>query len=386
MKLKKFLIGSFVGLVALSSAGLSVSASKGDLGTDVSRFQPQLTNNSGNDKFSIAQIGGYDKTIGIYNQAPYSDQIYQGQNMGYHMHNYIWLATGADQNLTKQTLDYFLKDIKTPYGSVVALDYEDNASGDKEANTANVLYGMRLVKQAGFTPMLYSYKPYILAHLNYQEILKEFPNSIWVAGYQKYGNKPDYRYFPSMDGVAMWQFSDSPRDLDVDLTGITNNGYTKDTKANPSDQPIAQPVNPSNVPASVKKPEQPTEPTTPKKQKPANSVWKPQTYTITSGDTLSNISAKVGDSIATLVANNNISNPNAIYVGQKLLVNNFNNYNLGGSGLHQRVRYVQPGDTLTKLHYLLGDSYATIIANNPDVFTNGYYSTLYSGQPIVFYN
>ena len=371
MDAKKALKDSFlpVAIVAgMIGVGLAINqpvhASPHDLGTDVSRFQPQLTNNSGNDKFSIAQVGGYDKSIGIYDQAPYSDQIYQGQNMGYRMHNYIWLATGADQNLTKQTLDYFLKDIKTPYGSVVALDYEDNASNDVEANTANVIYGMQLVRQAGFTPMLYSYKPYLLAHINVNEILKEFPNSLWVAGYQKYGNQPDYRYFPSMDGVVMWQFNDNPRDLDVDLTGITNNGYTKDTKANPSDQPIAQP--------------QPV-----KHDEPKQSTWKPVTYTVVNGDTLTAISNKTGDSVATIAANNDISNPNAIYVGQRLLVNHIKFQQ--AIGLNQKVRYVQPGDTLTKLSYLIGDRWQTIVANNPYVFTDGYYSTIYQNQPIYFY-
>lgn len=377
MKLKKFLMGYFIGLLSFSSIGLSVSASKGDLGTDVSKYQPTVTNVTGKDKFTFAQIGG-SVDGWLYDQAPYSDQVYQAQNMGLRAHNYIWLQTGSNQAETKDALDYFLSNVKTPYGSDIGLDVEDGATGDVEANTANVLYGMRLVKQAGFTPLFYSYKPYILAHYNYKEILKEFPNSIWVAGYQNSGLEPNYGAFPSMDGVAMWQYQDSPRDMDVDMLNVTGNGYTKDTSVNPSDQPIAQPVNPNDV-------SKPIEPSTPKEQKPTNSVWKPQTYTITSGDTLSNISAKVGDSIATLVANNNISNPNAIYVGQKLLVNNFNNYNLGGSSLTQKVRYIQPGDTLTKLHYLLGDSYATIIANNPDVFSDGYYSVLYVGQPLYFY-
>ena len=368
MDAKKALKDSFLPLIIVAGMvgiGLAINqpvhAAKGDLGTDVAKYQPQLTNNSGSDKFSIAQIGGYDKSIGIYDQAPYSDQVYQGQHIGYHMHNYVWLATGDNQTLTKQTLDYFLKNIKTPYGSVVALDYEDNASNDVEANTANVIYGMQLVRQAGFTPMLYSYKPYLLAHINVNEILKEFHNSLWVAGYQKYGNKPDYRYFPSMDWVAMWQFNDNPRDLDVDLTGITNNGYTKDTKANPSNQPIAQP--------------QPVKP-----NKPKQSTWNPVTYTVVNGDTLTAISEKTGDSVATLVANNNISNPNAIYVGQKLLVNH-----IKSNGLTQKVRYVQPGDTLTKLSYLLGDSWQTIVANNPDVFHGNMNATIYPGQPIYFY-
>lgn len=367
MDFKKLIRNSLLPiLVVLGMVGVGlainqpVHASKGDLGTDVAKYQPQLTNNSGNDKFSIAQIGGSIHGW-IYDQAPYSNQIYQGQNMGLRMHNYIWLETGSDQTQTKVALEYFLKNIKTPYGSNIAIDYEAGATDDVEANTANVIYAMQLVRQAGFTPMLYSYKPYLLAHINVNEILKEFPNSIWAAGYQKYGNKPDYRYFPSMDGVAMWQFNDNPRDLDVDLTGVTDNGYTKNTNVTPSNQPIAQP--------------QPV-----KNDEPKQSTWKPITYTVVNGDTLTAISNKTGDSVATIAANNGISNPNAIYIGQKLLVNH-----IQSSGLTQKVRYVQPGDTLTRLSYLLGDSWKTIVANNPDVFTDGYYSTIYQGQPIYFY-
>ena len=279
------------------------------------------------------------------------------------MHNYIWLETGSDQTQTKVALEYFLKNIKTPYGSNIAIDYEAGATDDIEANTANVIYAMQLVKQAGFNPLLYSYKPYLKAHINVDEVLKEFPNSLWIAGYQRSGNQPDYNCFPSMNGVAMWQFNDSPRDLDVDLTGVTDNGYTKNTSVTPINQPIAQlqPVKPN---------------------KPKQSTWKPVTYTVANGDTLTAISEKTGDSVATIVANNDISNPNAIYVDQKLLVNHIKFQQ--SIGLNQKVRYVQLGDTLTKLHYLLGDSYATIIANNPDVFTDGYYSTIYQGQPIYF--
>lgn len=370
MDAKKALKDSFLPVVivlGMVGVGLAinqpVNAAPHDLGTDVSKFQPQLTNNSGNDKFSIAQVGGSVHGW-TYEQAPYSNQIYQGQAMNYHMHNYIWLETGANQTQTKAALDHFLSEIKTPYGSIVAIDYEAGATGDKEANTANAIYAMQLVKQAGFTPMLYSYKPYLKAHINVDEVLKEFPNSLWIAGYQKYGNQPDYRYFPSVDGVALWQFNDNPRDLDVDLTGITDNGYTKNTNVNPSNQPIAQP--------------QPV-----KHDEPKQSTWKPETYTVINGDTLTAVSEKTGDSVATIVANNGISNPNAIYVGQKLLVNHIKFQQT--IGLNQKVRYVQPDNTLTRLSYLIGDRWQTIVANNPDVFHGNMNATIYPGQPIYFY-
>ena len=37
------------------------------------------------------------------------------------------------------------------------------------------------VKEAGYTPMYYSYKPYTLAHVDYKRIIKEFPESLWIA-------------------------------------------------------------------------------------------------------------------------------------------------------------------------------------------------------------
>ena len=41
-------------------------------------------------------------------------------------------------------------------------------------------------------------------------------------------------------------------------------------------------------------------------------------YTVKSGDTLSGISARLGVSVSHLVQTNHISNPNRIYVGQRL--------------------------------------------------------------------
>ena len=57
--------------------------------------------------------------------------------------------------------------------------------------------------------MYYSYKPFTLNHVNYQQIINEFPNSLWIAGYPSYNVTPEplYNYFPSMDGVAIWQFT-----------------------------------------------------------------------------------------------------------------------------------------------------------------------------------
>lgn len=196
-------------------------------GGDYSKYQPSLYNNTGQDSFAISQIGGSVNGM-IYDQGTYASHATQAKARGWRFHTYIWDQTGSNQYQTQQMLNYFLTKIQAPYGSIVALDYEAGASGNMEANTDNILLGMRMIKQAGFTPMLYSYKPYLLAHVDLNRVLAEFPNSIWDAGYQNgLSVWPNYNVFSPLDGVAIWQYSDygGQQDLNVDLTGITWNGY-----------------------------------------------------------------------------------------------------------------------------------------------------------------
>ena len=48
---------------------------------------------------------------------------------------------------------------------VFQMDMEDSKFRcRKAANTETILYGMRRIKQAGYTPMYYSYKPFTLNH------------------------------------------------------------------------------------------------------------------------------------------------------------------------------------------------------------------------------
>ena len=83
--------------------------------------------------------------------------------------------------------------------------------------------------------MYYSYKPFTLQYVDYQRIIK-IPNSLWIAAYPSYDVTPSplYNYFPSMDGIAIWQFTSTyiagGLDGNVDLTGI-DNGYTDTDKA-----------------------------------------------------------------------------------------------------------------------------------------------------------
>lgn len=210
-----------------TSGRLSEVQATKSYGGDYSKYQPSLCNNTGQDSFAISQIGGSVNGY-IYEQGTYASHAQQAKQRGWRFHTYIWMQTGSNQGQTQAMLNYFLPRIQGNKGSIVALDYEAGASGNVEANTDNILVGMRMIKQAGFTPMLYSYRPYLNAHVDVNRVLAEFPNSIWVAGYQNgLSVWPNYNAFPSMNGVAIWQYSDygGQQDLNVDLTGITWNGY-----------------------------------------------------------------------------------------------------------------------------------------------------------------
>ena len=244
MKNKIKIVIAGLACAGLFLCGQNVYASRAQ-GTDLSRYQGYTAvKGQASDEFSIAQIGGINQG-GIYTQATYQSQVATGIAQGLRMHTYIWYQVGGDKQVAKKCMDYFLPRAQTPKGSIVALDYEDGASASVSANTDAILYGMRRVKQSGYTPVYYSYKPYTLSHVDYKRILAEFPSSLWIAAYKDYSitTTPDYAYFPSMDGVAQWQFTSMYRagglDGNVDLMGITQNGYRKGDANKPVSKPTA---------------------------------------------------------------------------------------------------------------------------------------------------
>lgn len=250
-KMKKILVAML--MTVTLTAPMSTQAAINDKGTDVAVYQGANGRfGYASDKFTICQIGGYNSG-GLYNQWTYSSQVRYAINNGKRAHTYIWFDTWGSMSIAKTTMDYFLPKIETPKGSIVALDFEHGASTSKQANTDTILYGMRRIKAAGYTPMYYSYKPFTMQYVNYQQILAEFPNSLWMAAYPNYQVTPNpvWSVFPSMDGVAIYQFTSTyvagGLDGNIDLTGITDSGYTAQPAPSPDPVPAPEPTpSPSN--------------------------------------------------------------------------------------------------------------------------------------------
>ena len=311
-------------------------------------------------------------------------------------------------DIAKQTIDYFLPKIQTPKGSIVALDFEHGAINDKKANTDTILYGMRRIKEAGYTPMYYSYKPFTLQYVDYQRILKEFPNSLWIAAYASNSvtNTPNYNYFPTMDGVAIWQFTSNyiagGLDGNVDLTGITDNGYTgsdkpeTDTPAinageETSEKPKSEIKTGDTVKVNFSANQWATGETIPQwvkgesykvQQVDGNKIlladilsWidkanvellpdstavaeQPSTTThiVQYGETLSSIATQYGTTYQALASLNGLSNPNMIYAGQVLKVNE--------KVSTTRTYTVRSGDNLSSIASKLGTTYQALAQRN----------------------
>ncbi|AUB52045.1 1,4-beta-N-acetylmuramidase [Enterococcus mundtii] len=402
---KKIFVGA---LVALFLLPVNVFAAKGDQGVDWAIYQGE-TGRFGydSDKFVIAQIGGYNAN-GLYTQWTYPTQVASAIAQGKRAHTYIWYDTYGNMDIAKQTMDYFLPKIQTPKGSIVALDFEHGAINDKKANTDTILYGMRRIKEAGYTPMYYSYKPFTLQYVDYQRILKEFPNSLWIAAYASNSvtNTPNYNYFPTMDGVAIWQFTSNyiagGLDGNVDLTGVTDNGYTNSDKPQTETPAINAGEETSETPKSEIKVgdtvkvnfsanQWVTGETIPQwvkgesykvRQVDGNKIlladilsWidksnvellpdsttvaqQPSTTThiVQYGETLSSIATQYGTTYQALASLNGLSNPNMIYAGQVLKVS--------GAVSTTRTYTVQYGDNLSSIATKLGTTYQSLAQQN----------------------
>lgn len=139
-------------------------------------------------------------------------QIEQSNPIGFY--HFAWF--GGDVKEAEREARFFLDNVPKKVQYLV-LDYEDHASDDVQANTDACLRFMQVLADAGYKPIYYSYKPFTIANIDYKQILAEFPNSLWIAGYGLNDGTANFEYFPSMDGIRWWQYSSNPFDKNTVL-------------------------------------------------------------------------------------------------------------------------------------------------------------------------
>ena len=207
---------------------------KNDLFIDVS-------SHNGYDITGILEDMGTQNTIikvsesTSYTNPCLSAQVEQSNPVGFY--HFAWF--GGDIEEAEREARYFLNNVpqKVKY---LCLDYEDHASGDKQANTDACIRFMEILKENGYEPIYYSYKPFTLNNIYYEQILAKFPNSLWIAGYGLNDGTADFDYFPSMDGIRWWQYTSNPFDKNIvllddseeDILISKNTSKSLDTVAN----------------------------------------------------------------------------------------------------------------------------------------------------------
>lgn len=204
---------------------------------DVAKYQPTSLHAYANAgaKLAIVQVSVSNSIVAPKAKA----QVASARANNMKVTAYFYACFGNSVSRAKSEADFAVKCAKNAgvaKGAMLAVDWEgqdNDVSGSVSANTAAILAAMDVIAKAGYTPMLYSGASLLRTKINTKSITKKYDTCLWVASYATMGriDVPNFGYFPSMDGVAIWQFTDNWKGLNVDgnivLTKINANAETK---------------------------------------------------------------------------------------------------------------------------------------------------------------
>lgn len=309
-------------------------------GIDISKYQKDISNFNGVD-FVIVKategVGYVDKSCDTL----YQKAKAQGKLLGiYHF------ARPDLGNSAEQEADYFIDNVKGYLNeAILVLDWEAKAL-NYPVSWAKAFLD-RVYARTGVKPMIYMSESPVndrdwssVANADY---------GLWVAKYSN--NKPNCKWWKF---YAIWQYGDNGNingyaPVDVDEFYGDRQAWLKYAggSGTPTPQPAPQPA-PAPTPSGT-------------------------TYTVKKGDTLSGIATKFGTTYQKIAADNGIADPNKIYPGQVLKIN-------GGSSSSSAEYYtVQKGDTLSKIASKYGTTYQHLAQVNGISNPN----KIYVGQKIV---
>lgn len=163
--------------------------------------------------------------------------------MGYH-----YAHSGGSVSAARNEANYAISHARSmgvPARSYLAMDFESDASGNRQANTDAAIAFMQTVRNAGYLPLFYSGAAYMNAHFDTNQIIQKFPGSLWVASYKVLGRQdsPDFNYFPSRNGIAIWQFTDNLKGMRVDGNiNVLPLSFLEEPAPQPKPQPKPNPT------------------------------------------------------------------------------------------------------------------------------------------------
>ena len=168
-----------------------------------------------------------------------------------YLHAYHFATFSDSVSRAKKEAKFFVAEAKRHNISkkrYLWLDWEtgdgNSVIGSKTANTKAILAFMKVCHDAGYKVGLYSSASIFRQYVDTAKIIKKYGTCLWVASYATTGriDKPDFNYFPSMNGVAIWQFTDNWCGLNVDGNITLIDLHAEKKSAMHKAKPVVKPV------------------------------------------------------------------------------------------------------------------------------------------------
>lgn len=228
-----------------------MQVAKRSYGVDVSSFQ-------GTDLAKYANLGAKYAFVKVSEGLDYRNpkaqaQINSAKDNGMMVSGYHYARFSANSGVAVQEGHYAVNSavaVGLPKGSYLACDWESGSGNvtnqGYEASANAVLAFLDVIVAAGYKPLLYSGKSLLTNNLNVKTITAKYGTCLWVASYKTMNRQDtaDFGYFPSMDNIAIWQFSSNWYGLDVDanVTLIDLKSDVPSLKPQPSNPAPAKPT------------------------------------------------------------------------------------------------------------------------------------------------
>ena len=301
-------------------------------GIDVSHYQGNIDWNAvakTGINFAIIKAGGSEE--GIYKESMFEQNYAGAKSAGLNVGAYYFpgpkfISEEAGIADARRFLDIIAgKTFEMP----IAVDLEGTKPEDKDGATIATIAFCKVMEAAGYYVMIYGGDIFSFNdRLNLGE-LDEFDK--WVA---RYGSEPQY-----VKEYGIWQYSSTDY-----VDGITENTVDKDVAY--QDYPaIIKYSGLNGFTSDVVDESEDKTPDEPAIEESEETPSETVSYTIQSGDTLSEIAARYNTTVDELAELNGISNPNLIYPGNEIIIK-------AGSSRDDDcdvVYQVRPGDTLSEI-------------------------------------
>lgn len=153
------------------------------------------------------------------------NQVKSAHHNHLYVHMYHFANFGNSVARAKQEAKFALaqaKHLNVSKKRYICLDWEASSNNSVingwASNTRAIMAFMSVIKEAGYKCLLYSGASLMRNNIQTSAVISKFGDCLWVASYATSGriDKPNFGYFPSMNGVALWQFTDNWHGLNVD--------------------------------------------------------------------------------------------------------------------------------------------------------------------------